>query len=157
MDEAVPVVPLQGKPNIMASIPVHSDLISGIRCQKVTNGGKFMNRILTISNDRFALFVTHNKVKGSRLGNGVLSSMASKLPLPFVSRKGIRGFNSGDLRERYVRYVDVSDISFIHEGFPCTRKMEYSRSSNRLKGKEEILELSLHFLQFQVYGRTQLW
>ena len=126
--------------DVMASIPVHSDLTSGIRCQKVTNGGKFMNRILTISNDRFALFVTHNKVKGSRLGNGVLSSMASKLPLPFVSRKGIRGFNSGDLRERYVRYVDVSDISFIHEGFPCTRKMEYSRSSNRLKGKKSHVD-----------------
>lgn len=125
---------------VMSTIPINAALKSGIRCQKVTTGGRLVNRILTISNDRFALFITHHKVKGSRTGNGVLSSVASKLPLPFISRKGVRVFRSHDLREQYVRYVDVCDISFIHEGFPCTRKMEYSRTITRLKGKKCVID-----------------
>ena len=129
---------------VMATIPMDAALKSGIRCQKVTTGGKLVNRVLTISNDRFALFITHNKVKGSRKGNGVLSSDAGKLPVPFISRKGVRIFRNHDLREYYVRYVDVCDISFIHEGFPCTRKMESSRTRKRLKGKKCVVDARKH-------------
>ena len=32
MDEAVPVVPMQGKPNITPSIPVHGDFVVPLQC-----------------------------------------------------------------------------------------------------------------------------
>jgi len=111
-------------------------LEQGIRVTKVTSRGQLKPRILTISEDRFALFCTHGSIKG-----GVLSTVGDKLPLPFITRKGMRGLTSGDsLREKYVRYIDVADIDAIQLGVVGTKKLENARTEPRLKGADSMID-----------------
>jgi phosphatidylinositol phospholipase C delta len=125
----------------MQQVPVDDGLLKGIRVTKVTSGGKFKARVLTISQDRLALFCTHRQLGKKASGSGgFMSSMARTLPLPLISRKGIRGFSNSDLRELYVRYLDITDIDFINVGYPCTRKLEACRHKNRLKGYEDRID-----------------
>lgn len=124
---------------VMAQVEVDERLLRGVRVTKVTTHGKFKARVLTLSRDRFALFVTHKNVK-SKGRLGVLSTVAKTLPLPLISRKGIRGFSNSDVRDLYVRYLDIADIDFINVGYPCTRKLESSRSTNRLKGADDRID-----------------
>jgi hypothetical protein len=141
---------------VMLQVPVDECLLRGIRVTKVTSYGKFKARVLTIAQDRFALFCTHHKVRSrNRIRGttaGVLSGVARKLPLPLISRKGIRGFSNADFRELYVRYIDIADIDYINVGYPCTRKLEFARRLNRLEGyqdrvdtfRDQIVSISHH-------------
>jgi phosphatidylinositol phospholipase C delta len=136
---------------VLQQVPVTERLLKGIRVTKVTTYGKFKPRVLTISQDRFALFCTHHKVRKKSKG-GVLSTVARTLPLPLISRKGIRGFSNDDLRDLYVRYLDITDIDCIDVGYPCTRKLEVARGRNRLSGfddridefRDQIVSISHH-------------
>lgn len=110
----------------------------GIRVLKVTSRGKLCKRILTISEDRFALFVTHAPIKKS---GGF--RMAKSLDLPLFSRKGIRGMtvSNDDLRSSYVRYIDVADLDGLQLGVVGTVKLENARQKvNRLKGEESEID-----------------
>ncbi|KAI2497087.1 Phosphatidylinositol-specific phospholipase C [Fragilaria crotonensis] len=124
---------------VLQQVPVADRLLKGIRVTKVTTYGKFKPRVLTISQDRFALFCTHHKVRKKSDG-GVLSSVARTLPLPLISRKGIRGFSNADLRDLYVRYLDITDIDYIDVGYPCTRKLEAARGLSRLSGFDDRID-----------------
>uniref|UniRef100_A0A7S1URX7 Phosphoinositide phospholipase C n=1 Tax=Grammatophora oceanica TaxID=210454 RepID=A0A7S1URX7_9STRA len=116
-------------------------LLRGIRVTKITTNGKFKPRVLTISQDKFALFVTHGKVERDEEEQGMTSFMANRLPLPMISSKGISfGSPSEKMRAKFVRYIDVADIVAIHTGFVgASRKLELARgnSSHRLKGTKE--------------------
>ena len=114
-------------------------LEKGIHVSKVTSRGQIKQRVVTISQDKFALFCTHRPLKR---GKGVLSTMATKISVPFVTRKGIRGFMGGEelLRDRYVRYIDVADIDAVHVGVLSTQKLEYARTENRLKGLDSPID-----------------
>lgn len=115
-----------------------AELEKGIAVTKVTSRGRLKPRIITISRDRFALFLTHQKMGR---GKGVLSKVARKLPLPLITRKGIMGFtNRQDLREKFVRYVDVADLDFIQFGCVGTLKLESARTINRLKGMDSKID-----------------
>lgn len=122
----------------LASVQVKDSLLQGIECQKVSSYGKFKNRILTIAQDKFALFVTHQRIKGS-----AMSHVASKLPLPLWSRKhGLRGFGTKDYREQYVRYIDVADLQGCMVGVVDTLHLETSRELNRLKGLDSTVDMN---------------
>ena len=122
----------------MKTVPVVSELEKGIPVQKVTSNGNYKRRVITISKDRFAVFCTHQQIEKSGV-KGAMSAVAQKLPLPLVTRKGVRGF-TGDLRERYVRYVDVADIDYVCTGTVSTRKLEQTRTTNRLKGTDSKID-----------------
>jgi len=119
-------------------VSVSRELDNGISVQKITNYGNYKRRVITISKDRFAVFCTHQKIEKSGV-SGAMSTIAQKLPLPFITRKGVRGL-TGDLRERYVRYVDVADIDYVCTGTVSTRKLEQTRTANRLKGAESKID-----------------
>jgi hypothetical protein len=121
----------------MAGIQVNESLHKGIEVVKISSYGKFKNRIMTVSRDKFALFVTHSRVK-----NAALSTLGSKLPLPLFSRKGIKGFRKTKLREQYVRYIDVADLDGLQVGVVGTSKLELSRDKARLKGLDSTVDLS---------------
>jgi hypothetical protein len=128
-------------------------LTQGIRVKKITSRGKIINRVVTVSKDNLALFCTHQKIKKGNSGvvTGAVSTMAKKLPLPAITRKGIWGI-TGDLRDRFVRYIDVADIDFVCTGAVITRRLENARSKSRLKGhaskidvmKQEIVIIGHH-------------
>ena len=115
-------------------------LEQGIRVTKVTTRGAFKKRVITLSKDKYAIFVTHQKLKDKGT-SGFFSNIASTLPLPVISRKGLVGFtNEKSLRDRFVRYIDVSDIDYVSWGVVGTQKLEYSRTTNRLKGGSSMVD-----------------
>jgi phosphatidylinositol phospholipase C, delta len=124
----------------MSEAAVDECLLRGIRVEKVTTYGKFKTRILTISQDRFAIFCTHRKVRTKGDG-GLQSAIARRLPLPLFSRKGIRGFTNSSFRDLYVRYIDISDIDHIEVGYPCSRKFESSRRVTRRMGRLDRVDI----------------
>jgi phosphatidylinositol phospholipase C, delta len=115
-------------------------LRAGISVRKVTSRGQFKPRVVTISKDRLALFCTHQPISTSsgkhelERGEGVLSTMASKLPIPWISSKGIFWW-SEEYRSDFVRCLDVADIDYVSSGVVVSRKLEQTRvQSRRLKG-----------------------
>uniref|UniRef100_A0A7S3L2L3 Phosphoinositide phospholipase C n=1 Tax=Amphora coffeiformis TaxID=265554 RepID=A0A7S3L2L3_9STRA len=110
----------------------------GIHVMKITTKGRLKKRILTVSEDHFALFVTHSPIKGNK---GF--TIAKSLGLPFITRKGIRGFNfsSDEVRDDYVRYIDVADIDGMQLGVVGTQKLELARTGvYRLKGEDSQVD-----------------
>jgi len=123
-----------------SGVDASRQLEQGIPVQKITSRGGYKKRVITISKDRFAIFCTHQKIEKKGVA-GAMSEMAKKLPLPLVSRKGVIGF-SGDLRDKYVRYIDVADVDYVCTGTVTTRKLEYTRTTNRLKGTDSKIDKS---------------
>ena len=121
-------------------VPATSELVNGISVRKISTRGGYKHRVITISNDRLAIFCTHQQIDKK---GGVLSTVAQKLPIPLVTRKGVWGF-TGDLREQYVRYVDVADVDYVATGTVATRKLEQTRTSNRLRGKDSKIDTAKH-------------
>lgn len=119
---------------VLAMADVDPMLHKGIPIQKITSNGKFKSRVLTISQDRFAIFITHGNISNTK--TGLVSTAAKTLPVPWISRKGgITLFRSKEgVRDAFVRYIDVADIDSIEHGFPSTYRMELSRTKPRLKG-----------------------
>lgn len=116
----------------MAQVKVAPALHEGVPVTKITTYGKTRNRIVTVSPEKFALFVTHTKVKSSTSAKGVVTNVANTLPVPIISRKGIRGFtNQRSLRDQYVRYIDVADLNWIQQGVVGTRSLEAARSTKQ--------------------------
>jgi len=130
--------PAQGHTKVaLVAVPVQECLHNGIAVTKISSYGKFKQRILTVSRDKFALFITHQRIQGN-----AVSHIAKRLPLPLFSRKGIRGFTSTDLREQYVRYIDVADIQGCMVGVVDTLKLESSREYSRLKGLQSTVDMN---------------
>jgi len=123
---------------LATAAPATSELMNGIPVSKITSRGGYKHRTITISKDCLAIFCTHRQIEKNGVG-GVLSTVAHKLPIPLMSRKGVVGF-SGDLRSQYIRYVDVADIDYVCTGTVSTRKLERTRTINRLRGADSKID-----------------
>ena len=142
-----------------AATPGLGRLPSGIPVSKVTTRGKLYPRVVTVSSDCLALFCTHTTIassgknKASSAADGadpdtptsttpfLPSSLASRLPLPMITRKGIAGLTR-DVREQYVRYLDVADLDFVCTGAVMSRKAEQANSTN--DDAESIVTIGHH-------------
>jgi hypothetical protein len=124
----------------------------GIKVIKVTCRGQLKHRIITLSQDKMALFCTKTRVK-----DGLMGYMARKLPVPWLTRKGCRGFMSQEaLRDTYVRYIDVADLVCVYQGVVSSRKLEVSRKTNRLKGLNGIVDQRVNEIVTIVHGNDTL-
>jgi phosphatidylinositol phospholipase C delta len=125
---------------LQSAVPNPGALVKGVRVTKITSRGKLRGRVLTISSDKFAIFCTKSQLSG---GRGVLSTAAYKIPVPFLTRKGLGlGFNQPEvLRDMYVRYIDVADMDAIEVGLVGTQRLEAARESNRLKGRDSKVDV----------------
>lgn len=134
----------------------HGQLLTrGIHVEKITTRGKLYPRVLTLSSDGLALFCTHAAISSGNGDNAVPSSLALRLPLPLISRKGIPGLTS-NVRERYVRYMDVADMDAVCAGAVVSRKSEQckaivntkqqqrSSSNSQSSKKQQLLVTILH-------------
>jgi len=107
----------------MKNITVASFLHEGIPVTKVSHSklGKLRRRILTLSEDRTTLFLTHSKLtKGTR-------NMIPKQPA-WTPSKGWNG--------TYIRSVDVANISHFQVGVVSSRWLELSIASHGKKVKK---------------------
>jgi len=103
--------------NAMTSLPTNPAIAEGIPALRLTSGTKWKSRVITLSTDKQAFFVTHDK-----LPNGFSSQLASTLPIPFWSRgKGFRWTNDS---ERYIRHFDIADIDGWQVGAVGVQSLE---------------------------------
>ena len=72
-----PAVTLQ---NAMTTLPTNISVHKGIPVLRITSRGVWKNRVITLSSDKQAFFVTHAK-----MSNNVRAQAASSLPLPLYS------------------------------------------------------------------------
>jgi phosphatidylinositol phospholipase C delta len=127
---------------LQSAVPSPGALVKGVRVTKITTRGKLKGRVLTISQDKFAIFCTKSPLSG---GRGVLSTAAHKIPVPFLTRKAFVGFNQPEvLRDMYVRYIDVADMDAVEVGLVGTQRLEAARDLNRLKGRDSKVDLRKH-------------
>lgn len=124
---------------LQSAVPSPAALEKGVHVTKITTRGVLKGRVLTISQDKFAVFCTHSPLSG---GRGALSTFANKIPVPFLTRKAFVGFNNPEqLRDMYVRYIDVADMDAIEVGLVGTQRLEASREQNRLKGRDSKVDV----------------
>mmetsp|Transcript_19520 Transcript_19520/g.29370 ORF Transcript_19520/g.29370 Transcript_19520/m.29370 type:complete len:949 (+) Transcript_19520:87-2933(+) len=100
----------------MSKQPVDVSLLNGVNIIKVTRKGQFRARVFTISSDHMNLFCTNGKI---------------------LSETNIKEQDMERLRNKYVRKLDIADVDYVVTGFVCTHKLEISRKTNRLTGKED--------------------
>lgn len=133
------------------SIDSASKLQQGIEVMKVDSNGQMAKRFLTITNDKTALFCTHEKLEKflSKVGksfslSGAFSSMKTEV-------MALRGGTGGGATAAN-RHIDVADLVDVFDGLVGTHKLEKSRKESRLKGlfsdvdtrKEEIVTIVHH-------------
>mmetsp|Transcript_17847 Transcript_17847/g.42100 ORF Transcript_17847/g.42100 Transcript_17847/m.42100 type:complete len:904 (+) Transcript_17847:89-2800(+) len=117
-------------------------LQKGIAVDKVTSFGDIKPRILTLSTDRFALFITHARLPSSSGAPETSTQQANSLirKTPLITRKGILA------KDQYLRYLDVADLSGWQTGVVATQTLEESRTGNkrlrkpRLKGVNSTVD-----------------
>jgi hypothetical protein len=115
----------------MRDLDIDPALHAGIKVSKVTAGGVMRTRILTISRDKMALFITHSKIKQT---NATAAYIASTLPIPlFTFSKGFRFSSSKSLTERYIRHIDVSELDGWQTGALGTMKFENAKARAKPK------------------------
>mmetsp|Transcript_9705 Transcript_9705/g.14902 ORF Transcript_9705/g.14902 Transcript_9705/m.14902 type:complete len:839 (-) Transcript_9705:154-2670(-) len=127
----------------LAGISSPQSVQKGIKATKVARRGQLAKRVLTISEDRYALFVTHKKLSNGK--KGVSFRVASTLKTPFKAIRGIfvqpAGITGGG--ESFVRYIDVADINGVQEGVIGTQKLELAQDKLDKK-RDEIVTIIHH-------------
>jgi len=118
--------PSEALTNVLSDISVPAFLYRGIPVIKVTSGGALKHRILTLSKDNLAFFITHRKVE--TLGGETASSLAKRLPIPLWTPS--KGFATKH-RHRYTRYLDVGDIDHVIREVAATQAFESLAASKR--------------------------
>lgn len=100
----------------LADVPVPQKLLDGVNVTKVNTYGKKKKAFLTLSDDKFTLYVTSSKVK-----NGTSSVFR-----PLLMKVKSIGSESGDDVDNSERAVDIGSIDRIQRG-QNTLKFELAR------------------------------
>lgn len=146
IDEVNIVRPSVTLKNAMATcIPFDSgeqqkqQLHKGILVRRITSRGAWKHRVVTLSHDQLAFFVTHKE-----LPSNLSSTVASALPIPlWTPSKGLRWSNDD---RRYIRHLDIADIDAWQVGVIGTPVLEYAKAKGTLKEKHlaELVTLFHH-------------
>jgi phosphatidylinositol phospholipase C, delta len=121
----------------LSTIEVNPVLLDGIHVQKVTGTGRRVKRVLTLSKDKCAIFVTHSKINKAK---GTMAMVASSLPIPlWTPSKGFSFSSDKSYRDRYTRYIDVADLDSVQVGVVGTQKLETACQRGYLGSEERYL------------------
>eukprot|EP00978_Attheya_sp_CCMP212_P038105 scaffold185564_cov50-Attheya_sp.AAC.2 len=106
---------------------------NGIPAYKVTSRGVAKSRVLTLSKDRFAIFITHKALTVGETNaaaadndNRALKKILSNVPI--ISSKGF-------FRKNYVRMIHIADVDHVQMGYIGTRKLELTHPKAGTKKK----------------------
>lgn len=121
----------------MTALPTHISVHKGIPALRLTSRGVLKPRVITLSSDKQAFFITHSKVPG-----GLSSQLASTLSKPFCTpSKGFKFFNNA---ERYVRHIDIADIDGWQVGVIGVQKLELAKVPIEEKDVEHYVTIFHH-------------
>lgn len=145
-----PAVTLQ---NAMIAMPTDISVHKGIPVLRITSAkGVWVNRVITLSSDKQAFFITHSK-----LPNSLRAQVASTLPMPFFTLS--KGFRKTKDSERYVRHLDVADIDAWQVGVIGTMGLETAKETIQEHQYKNILTIFHHgykSVSFQVQNAKDL-
>mmetsp|Transcript_3276 Transcript_3276/g.8791 ORF Transcript_3276/g.8791 Transcript_3276/m.8791 type:complete len:829 (+) Transcript_3276:1-2487(+) len=121
----------------MTALDTHISLHKGIPVKRITSKGVWKSRVITLSSDKQAFFITHQK-----LPNGFSSHLASTLSIPLCTPS--KGFRWSNDKERYVRHIDVADIVGWQVGVIGVHKLEVAKNPVGQKDVENMLTIFYH-------------
>ncbi|KAG7367248.1 phosphatidylinositol-specific phospholipase C, X domain containing protein [Nitzschia inconspicua] len=123
--------------NAMVSLVTDRQLHKGIAAMRITSRGVWKQRVLTISQDKLAFFVTHREVPSN-----LSSTLASSLSIPlWTPSKGLQWSNDN---HRYIRHLDIADIDAWQVGVIGTQILEYAKHSIKENQISELVTLFHH-------------
>mmetsp|Transcript_67818 Transcript_67818/g.75909 ORF Transcript_67818/g.75909 Transcript_67818/m.75909 type:complete len:822 (+) Transcript_67818:195-2660(+) len=128
--------------NAMTTLPTNSNVHKGIPVLRITSRCVWKNRVITLSSDKQAFFITHSK-----LPNSLRAQVASSLPRPFFTlSKGFRRSNET------VRHLDVADIDAWQVGVIGTMRLEGAKAmaENQVHNILTIFHHGCKSISFQV-------
>jgi len=107
----------------------------GIQVKKIDSVGQSAKRYLTVSQDKTALFCTHEPLDNylSKKGSGF--SLSNSFGNLKKNLKTLRDGGTGGGHSAVNRHIDVADLVDVYEGLVGTNKLEKSRKKDRLKGQ----------------------
>jgi len=144
--------PLSAFRTCLVSVSVPPKILIGIKVTKVNSNGKTKGAFLTLSEDKFTLYITTTQIKNDKGSNGVFR--------PIIRRVASIGSSHGDEHE-YERTIDVGSIVRIQKGqhtlrFELCRKQLGKISSPKRRKPDGTPKLNPDkcFSIFFVGGRT---
>lgn len=122
---------------------IHPDFFHGVSILKVSSKGTLVPRIITISDDLFTIFISHDKVTKERLKHRI-KYKGYKAYSKFVS--SVVGHSAHAHRD--IRVIDVADILFVQSGFMGSQKLEACKVKFDAKRVVSIFhnDMSIDFL-----------
>jgi phosphatidylinositol phospholipase C, delta len=121
----------------MMTLVSHRQLQKGINVMRITSRGVWKPRVVTLSQDKFAFFVTHRQVPSS-----LPSTVASKFPIPLWTPT--KGFHLSNKENRYIRHLDIADIDAWQVGVIGAQLLEYFKTSVKEKQICELVTVFHH-------------
>ena len=145
----LPATSLAGMMKNVAGID--ESLYAGLQVYKLTTGGVWKPRILTLSRDNTALFCTHKRLKSG--AGDVAATVFSTIPFPlWTPSRGFSFTSNKSYRDRYVRCIDIADIDSWQVSVTGTQKLEFSAGKGNLpvmmgggNGNPEDLYFSIYY------------
>ncbi|KAL3925995.1 MAG: hypothetical protein SGILL_000042 [Bacillariaceae sp.] len=123
--------------NALASLGTDRRLEKGITVMRITSRGVWVPRVITLSSDKLAFFVTHKEIP-----SGTTSTFAKSLPIPLWTPS--KGFMWSNDDQRYTRHIDIADIDAWQTGVIGTMILEYARDSIKENQIEQIVTVFHH-------------
>ncbi|KAL3940892.1 MAG: hypothetical protein SGARI_000803, partial [Bacillariaceae sp.] len=123
--------------NALATLDTEKCLQKGIQVVRITSRGVWVPRVVTLSSDKLAFFVTHKEVPAN-----LSSAFATSLPIPLWTPS--KGFMWSNDDHRYTRHVDIADIDAWQTGVIGTPILEYARDSIKENQLDELVTLFHH-------------
>jgi hypothetical protein len=123
--------------NALASLDTDERLQRGFQVVRITSRGVWVPRVVTLSSDKLAFFITHKEVPANLSSNFALS-----LPIPLWTPS--KGFMWSNDNHQYTRHVDIADIDAWQTGVIGTPILEYARDSIKENQLVELVTLFHH-------------
>jgi hypothetical protein len=112
---------------------IHPNFFDGVSILKVSSKGTLVPRIITISDDLFTVFISHDKVTKERLKSRI-KYKGYKAYSKFVST--VVGHSAQTHRD--IRVIDICDILFVQSGFIGSQKLEAVASKMKINASRVV-------------------
>jgi len=116
---------------------ISKDLFDGISVRKISSKGELANRVLTISDDLFLLFISHHKVGSKESIKDRFNYQGFKAYSKAVTTLTGRGVQA----KHNLKVIDVSDILFVAHGHVCSQKLEFAEKKTKKDEARRIISI----------------
>jgi hypothetical protein len=127
---------------------ISQKLFEGLPILKFSSKGTLVPRILTISDDLFTIFISHDKFTDSKEGLGARIQYRGYKVYSRMVKTVVGHHSSPTLKD--IRVIDVADVLFVQSGFCGSRKIEGCKSKFDPKKVVSIFHNDLKTMDFLI-------